>query len=219
MGRRAAGDGCGALGPPRLHDPRADVLVGPPRADRPGAEAPGGNPRSHALDPPSELPDRGGLDPGPWLPVLAHPSDGRSDLLPSVRPADQLLGTRVAPAEGEIHPHRAGRSLRDGRLHPHRDGGRTSLPDARARADRRPDPGDPDREREVVMDVLLLSEREIRELIGPGEALPAARDAFARLAGGAAILAGVIHPGDPDARGEDPRERAHRRRPPVLTIN
>src|SRR5207245_2557804 len=137
-------------------------------------------------DPPAELRDPGGLDPGPWLPVLAHPSDRGRNLLPAIRPANQLYGTRVAPAEGEIHAHRAGRSLRDGRVHADRHGGRTSLLDEGPRADRRPDPRDPDREREGVMDVLLLSELEIRELIGPVDALPAVRDAFVRLGTGAA---------------------------------
>src|SRR3989475_11585972 len=43
------------------------------------------------------------------------------------------------------------------------------------------------------MEVLLLSELEIRELIGPVEALPAVRDAFVRLARGEAIVPGAIH--------------------------
>src|SRR2546425_13293757 len=43
------------------------------------------------------------------------------------------------------------------------------------------------------MEVLLLSEREIRVLMGPAEALPAVRDAFVRMARGEAILPGVIH--------------------------
>src|SRR2546425_9521532 len=43
------------------------------------------------------------------------------------------------------------------------------------------------------MEVLLLSEREIRDLMGPAEALPAVRDAFVRMARGEAILPGVIH--------------------------
>src|SRR2546428_1451976 len=209
MGRRAAGGGRNALGSSRLHDPRADLLVGPPRADRPGAEAPGGNPRPHALDPPAELWDPGGLDPGPRLPVHAHPSDGGRDLLSALRPAHQLLGTRVASAEREIDAHRAGRSLRDGRVHADRHGGRTSLLDERPRADRRPDSGDPDREREVVMDVLLLSEPEIRELVGPAEALPAVRDAFVRLARGEAILPGVIHLDVPNSGAEVHVKGAH----------
>src|SRR5437899_4036742 len=209
MGRRAAGGGRNALGPSRLHDPRADLLVGPPRADRPGAEAPGGNPRPHALDPPAELRNPGGLDPEPWLPVLAHPSDGGRDLLSAVRPADQLDGTRVASAEREIDAHRASRSLRDGRVHADRHGGRSSLLDERPRADRRPDSGDPDREREVVMDVLLLSEPEIRELVGPAEALPAVRDAFVRLARGEAILPGVIHLDVPNSGAEVHVKGAH----------
>src|SRR3989441_3125610 len=209
MGRRAAGDGRDALGPSRLHDPRADVLVGPPRADRPGAEAPGGDPRPHALDPRTELRDPSSLDPGPWLPVLPHPSDRGRNLLPAIRPANQLYGTRVAPAEGEIHAHRAGRSLRDGRVHADRDGGRTSLLDEGPRADRRPAPRDPDREREGVMEVLLLSELEIRELIGPVEALPAVRDAFVRLARGEAILPGVIHLDVPNSGAEVHVKGAH----------
>jgi ornithine cyclodeaminase len=43
------------------------------------------------------------------------------------------------------------------------------------------------------MEVLLLTEREIRDLMGPAEALPAVRDAFVRMARGEAILPGVIH--------------------------
>src|SRR5436309_10858984 len=210
MGRRAAGGGRDALGPSRLHDPRPDVLVGPPRANRLGADAPGGNPCPHALDPPAELRNPGGLDPESRLPVLPHPSDRGRDLLPSVRLADQLDGTRVAPAEREIDAHRAGRSLRDGRVHADRHGGRASLLDERPRADRRPDPGDPDREREVVvMDVLLLSEPEIRELIGPAEALPAVREAFVRLARGEAILPGVIHLDVPNSGAEVHVKGAH----------
>src|SRR2546426_217853 len=209
MGPRAAGGGRDALGPSRLHDPRPDVLVGPPRANRVGADAPGGNSGPHALDPPAELRNPGGLDPESRLPVLPHPSDRGRDLVSAVRLADQLDGTRVAPAEGEVDAHRAGRSLRDGRVHADRHGGRTSLPDERPRADRRPDPGDPDREREVVMDVLLLSEPEIRELIGPAEALPVVRDAFVRLARGEAILPGVIHLDVPNSGAEVHVKGAH----------
>src|SRR2546429_3930021 len=209
MGRRAAGGRRDALGPSRLHDPRTDVLVRPPRANRLRADAPGGNPGSDALDPPAELRNPGGLDPEPWFPVLAHPSDGGRDLLSAVRPANQLDGTRVAPAQREIDAHRAGRSLRDGRVHPDRNGGRARLPDERPRADRRPDPGDPDREREVVMDVLLLSEPEVRELIGPAEAPPAVRDAFVRLARGEAILPGVIHLDIPNSGAEVHVKGAH----------
>src|SRR5438094_473955 len=209
MGRRAAGGGRDALGPSRLHDPRTDVLVRPPRANRPGAEASGGNPRTDALDPPAELRNPGGLDPESRLSVLPHPSDGGRDLLSAVRLADQLDGTRVAPAEGEIDAHRAGRSLRDGWVHADWHGGRASLLDERPRADRRPDPGDPDREREVVMDVLLLSEPEVRELIGPAEALPAVRDAFARLARGEASLPGVVHLDVPNSGAEVHVKGAH----------
>src|SRR2546425_2724666 len=209
MGPRAAGGGRDALGPSRLHDPRPDILGGPPRANRRGADAPGGNPGPDPLDAPAELRNPGGLDPESRLPVLPHPSDRGRDLLSAVRLADQLDGTRVAPAEGEVDAHRAGRSLRDGRVHADRHGGRTSLPDERPRADRRPDPGDPDREREVVMDVLLLSELEIRELIGPAEALPVVRDAFVRLARGEAILPGVIHLDVPNSGAEVHVKGAH----------
>src|SRR2546428_346302 len=50
------------------------------------------------------------------------------------------------------------------------------------------------------MEVLLLSEREIRDLIGPAEALPAVRDAFVRMARGEAILPRVIAFGRSEAK-------------------
>src|SRR6266705_3181578 len=59
------------------------------------------------------------------------------------------------------------------------------------------------------MDVLLLSEPEIRELIGPGEALPGVRDAFVRLARGEAVLPGVIHLDVPNAGAEVHVKGAH----------
>jgi ornithine cyclodeaminase len=52
------------------------------------------------------------------------------------------------------------------------------------------------------MRVLVLREREIRSLIGPSQALPAVRDAFVRLARGAATLPGVIGLDIPPHRGE-----------------
>lgn len=52
------------------------------------------------------------------------------------------------------------------------------------------------------MQVLILHEHEIRELIGPREALREVRDAFARLARGEAVLPGVIGLDIPEARGE-----------------
>src|SRR2546428_12999691 len=98
MGPRAAGGGRDALGPSRLHDPRPDVLVGPPRANRLGADAPGGNPRPHALDPPTELRNPGGLDPESRLPVLPHISDHGRDLISASRLADLIDGHSVGSA-------------------------------------------------------------------------------------------------------------------------
>src|SRR3989454_2235414 len=59
------------------------------------------------------------------------------------------------------------------------------------------------------MEVLLLSEREIRDLIGPAEALPAVRDAFVRMARGEAILPGVIHLDIPKSGAEVHVQGAH----------
>src|SRR2546427_2334111 len=59
------------------------------------------------------------------------------------------------------------------------------------------------------MDVLLLSEREIRDLMGPAEALPAVRDAFVRMARGEAILPGVIHLDIPKSGAEAHVKGAH----------
>src|SRR5207245_2501127 len=70
-------------------------------------------------------------------------------------------------------------------------------------------PRAPGREREGVMEVLLLSEREIRDLIGPVEALPAVRDAFVRMARGEAILPGVIHLDIPKSGAEAHVKGAH----------
>src|SRR5207245_1168715 len=86
------------------------------------------------------------------------------------------------------------------------------------RADRRPDPGDPDREREVLMSLLLLAERESRELLGPAEALPAVRDAFVRLTRGEAILPGVIHLDVPNSGAEVHVKGAHLRGSRFFTI-
>src|SRR2546425_8580134 len=128
---------------------------------------------------------------------------------PAVRAQDQLLGPRVAPPQREIHPHRARRPLRDGRLHPDRDGRRARVPHPGIGADRRAAPRAPRRERESVMDVLLLSEREIRDLMGPAEALPAVRDAFVRMARGEAILPGIIHLDIPKSGAEAHVKGAH----------
>src|SRR5437870_12807724 len=59
------------------------------------------------------------------------------------------------------------------------------------------------------MDLLLLSEEEIRDLVGPAEALPAVRDAFVRLARGEAILPGVIHLDIPNSGAEAHVKGAH----------
>ncbi len=59
------------------------------------------------------------------------------------------------------------------------------------------------------MEVLLLSEREIRDLIGPAEAFPAVRKAFIRLARGEAILPGVIHLDIPKSGAEVHVKGAH----------
>ena len=59
------------------------------------------------------------------------------------------------------------------------------------------------------MDVLLLSEPEVRELIGPAEALPAVRDAFVRLARGEASLPGVVHLDVPNSGAEVHVKGAH----------
>src|SRR5437870_3161002 len=59
------------------------------------------------------------------------------------------------------------------------------------------------------MELLLLSEKEIRDLVGPAEALPAVRDAFVRLARGEAILPGVIHLDIPNSGAEAHVKGAH----------
>src|SRR5256712_10281442 len=59
------------------------------------------------------------------------------------------------------------------------------------------------------MEVLLLSEREIRDLIGPAEALPSVRDACVRMARGEAILPGVIHLDIPKSGAEAHVKGAH----------
>jgi len=58
------------------------------------------------------------------------------------------------------------------------------------------------------MDLLLLSEKEIRDLVGPAEALPVVRDAFVRLAR-EAILPGVIHLDVPNSGAEAHVKGAH----------
>src|SRR3989442_7211574 len=68
------------------------------------------------------------------------------------------------------------------------------------------------------MDVLLLSELEIRELIGPVEALPAVLDGCVRLARGEAILPGAIHIDVPNSGAEVHVKGAHLRDSPFLTV-
>jgi len=59
------------------------------------------------------------------------------------------------------------------------------------------------------MEVLLLSEPEIRKMMGPAEALPAVRDAFIRMARGEAVLPGVIHLDIPKSGAEVHVKGAH----------
>src|SRR5213593_5307143 len=59
------------------------------------------------------------------------------------------------------------------------------------------------------MELLLLSEKEIRDLVGPAEAFPPVRDAFVRLARGEAIRPGVIHLDIPKSGAEAHVKGAH----------
>jgi len=59
------------------------------------------------------------------------------------------------------------------------------------------------------MEVLLLSEHEIRDLVGAADALPAVRDAFVRLARGEATLPGVINLDIPNSGAEVHVKSAH----------
>ena len=68
------------------------------------------------------------------------------------------------------------------------------------------------------MEILLLFEREIRGLIGPNEARPVVRDAFAKLARGEAILPGVINLDIPESRAEVHVKGAHLRATPFFSI-
>ena len=68
------------------------------------------------------------------------------------------------------------------------------------------------------MEILLLFEREIRGLIGPNEARPVVRDAFAKLARGEAILPGVINIDIPESRAEVHVKGAHLRATPFFSI-
>jgi len=63
-----------------------------------------------------------------------------------------------------------------------------------------------------------LFEREIRGLIGPNEARPVVRDAFAKLARGEAILPGVINLDIPESRAEVHVKGAHLRATPFFSI-
>jgi len=68
------------------------------------------------------------------------------------------------------------------------------------------------------VEILLLFEREIRGLIGPNEARPVVRDAFAKLARGEAILPGVINLDIPESRAEVHVKGAHLRATPFFSI-
>ncbi|HKZ99653.1 MAG TPA: NAD(P)-binding domain-containing protein [Thermoplasmata archaeon] len=68
------------------------------------------------------------------------------------------------------------------------------------------------------MEIRLLFERDIRALIGPKEAIPAVRDAFARLARGQAVLPGTIGLDLPEDRVEVHVKGAHLRGSPAFTI-
>src|SRR5207247_806505 len=59
------------------------------------------------------------------------------------------------------------------------------------------------------MELLLLWDKEIRDLIGPAEGFPAVRGACGRLARGEAILPGVIHLDIPNAGAEAHVKGAH----------
>ena len=63
-----------------------------------------------------------------------------------------------------------------------------------------------------------MFEREIRGLIGPNEARPVVRDAFAKLARGEAILPGVINLDIPESRAEVHVKGAHLRATPFFSI-
>lgn len=68
------------------------------------------------------------------------------------------------------------------------------------------------------MEIRLLFEREIRNLLGPKEALEAVREAFVRLAGGQAILPGVINLEIPETRTEAHVKGAFLRTAPFFSI-
>ncbi len=63
-----------------------------------------------------------------------------------------------------------------------------------------------------------MFEREIRGLIGPNEARPVVRDAFAKLARGEAILPGAINLDIPESRAEVHVKGAHLRATPFFSI-
>ncbi|OGS59986.1 MAG: hypothetical protein A3K59_05110 [Euryarchaeota archaeon RBG_19FT_COMBO_69_17] len=68
------------------------------------------------------------------------------------------------------------------------------------------------------MEVRLLFEKEIRTLIGPGEALAAVREAFAKLARGEAVLPGVIGFDIPEHRAEVHVKGAYLKGAPYYSI-
>jgi len=69
-----------------------------------------------------------------------------------------------------------------------------------------------------MVEVRLLFESEIRDLIGPKEALEAVRDAFGKLARGEAVLPGVIGVDIPEARTEAHVKGAYLRGAPYFSI-
>ncbi len=68
------------------------------------------------------------------------------------------------------------------------------------------------------MEILLLFERDIRNLVGPAEALAVVRDAFAKLARGEAVLPGVINLDIPESKAEVHVKGAHLRGTPFFSV-
>ena len=68
------------------------------------------------------------------------------------------------------------------------------------------------------MELRLLFERDIRSIVGPGEAFVAVRDAFVRLARGEAVLPNVINLDLPESRAEFHVKAAHLRGSPYVSV-
>ncbi|HYS99982.1 MAG TPA: hypothetical protein VEO20_04890 [Thermoplasmata archaeon] len=68
------------------------------------------------------------------------------------------------------------------------------------------------------MELRLLFERDIRSIVGPGEAFVAVRDAFVRLARGEAVLPNVINLDLPESRAEFHVKGAHLRGSPYVSV-